>query len=200
MNQHGYVESFTEKPQIKESDPRFINTGVYLFEPHVLERIPSGRPVSLEREIFPWLLKNGGKLAAYTACDYWMDIGTQEKYLQLHKDIFDGKYRILDKDFSHDAIWGQCKTVGRNSKVQGPAYIGKNVRIGSGVVIGPYVCIDDGCHVEESLLWRNSMLKKNTYAYHTIITSRYQLNLSHGVVDIDSIQDIMPENSKRRGI
>ena len=45
--------SFLEKPRPEEIDTDLINAGLYVLEPEVLELIPPGRPVSIEREVFP---------------------------------------------------------------------------------------------------------------------------------------------------
>ena len=58
-----------------------INAGVYVLEPSILDRIPAGRPVSIERETFPALVAEGG-LYAMASDAYWVDAGTPAKYLE----------------------------------------------------------------------------------------------------------------------
>ena len=56
VNGKGRVLSFLEKPRPEEIDTDLINAGLYVLEPEVLELVPEGRPVSIEREVFPQLV------------------------------------------------------------------------------------------------------------------------------------------------
>ena len=67
-----------------------INAGTYVLEPSVLERIPPGRPVSLEREVFPDLVERRTLFAVATD-DYWIDAGRPELYLRANLDLVNGR-------------------------------------------------------------------------------------------------------------
>jgi NDP-sugar pyrophosphorylase family protein len=83
---HGRVLRFVEKPPPGEAPTDWINAGTYILEPSVLEDIPAGRAVSIERETFPGLLARAGKLYALPSAAYWLDIGTPAKYLEANAD------------------------------------------------------------------------------------------------------------------
>ena len=72
----GWVSSFEEKGS--HVGPGMINAGVYLLESKVLESIPSGRAVSLEREVLPSLINN--QLSGFPCQGKFIDIGTPETY------------------------------------------------------------------------------------------------------------------------
>jgi mannose-1-phosphate guanylyltransferase len=78
----GRVLRFVEKPPPGEAPTDWINAGTYVLEPSVLDDIPSGRAVSIERETFPGILARGGGLYALPSPAYWLDIGTPAKYLE----------------------------------------------------------------------------------------------------------------------
>ena len=82
----GRVLRFVEKPPPGEAPTDWINAGTYVLEPSVLDDIPSGRAVSIERETFPGLLTRGGRLYALPSPAYWLDIGTPAKYLEANAD------------------------------------------------------------------------------------------------------------------
>ncbi|HYC80263.1 MAG TPA: NDP-sugar synthase, partial [Solirubrobacterales bacterium] len=82
----GAVTEFREKSG--EVAPGAINAGAYVLERSLLERIPPGERVSIEREIFPRLVGEG--LYALPLAGYWMDFGTPERYLQATWDILEG--------------------------------------------------------------------------------------------------------------
>src|SRR5436305_443968 len=82
----GRVLRFVEKPPPGEAPTNWINAGTYVLEPSVLDDIPTGRAVSIERETFPGLLARGGRLFALPSPAYWLDIGTPAKYLEANTD------------------------------------------------------------------------------------------------------------------
>jgi mannose-1-phosphate guanylyltransferase len=77
----GMVQAFIEKPPAGQAPTNMINAGIYVLEPSVLEHIPSGRRVSVEREVFPALVE-GRSLYALASDALWTDMGTPEKYLE----------------------------------------------------------------------------------------------------------------------
>ena len=85
----GRVVAFVEKPPRDEAPTNLINAGTYVLEPAVLDRIPAGRRVSVERETFPALVEEG-TLYALGSDAYWLDTGTPDAYLQAHRDLLVG--------------------------------------------------------------------------------------------------------------
>jgi mannose-1-phosphate guanylyltransferase len=77
---NGRVLAFIEKPPPGEAPTNLINAGTYVLEPSVLDRIPGGRRVSIERDTFPSLVPDGG-LFAWPSDAYWVDAGTPATYL-----------------------------------------------------------------------------------------------------------------------
>src|SRR6202035_2711874 len=77
------------KPPRDKAPTNLINAGIYVIEREVLERIPAGRRVSVERETFPSLASEGS-LFALADDAYWLDTGTPEAYLRAHLDLLDG--------------------------------------------------------------------------------------------------------------
>ena len=84
---------FLEKPNADEITCNTINAGIYVLEPDTFDRIPKDTPWSIERSFFPSLIERGETFVAYVYRGYWIDIGTPEKYMQVHRDIMDGRYR-----------------------------------------------------------------------------------------------------------
>jgi len=177
-DEKGYALSFKEKPQPHEITSNYINAGVYVFEPEVLKEIPSGRVVSVEREVFPSLLQKGYKIAVFKNSSYWMDIGTPEKYFQAHKDIMTGKCKIHEIDFSCQEIYKGCNVnILSTAKVSGPVYIGDHVEIGAHASIGPYTVIGNrskigaGSKVMGSIVWDNVEIGSGARLYNSIVAS-----------------------------
>jgi mannose-1-phosphate guanylyltransferase len=85
----GRVEAFIEKPPRESAPTNRINAGTYVLEPSVLNRIPDGRRVSIERETFPAMVADG-TLYGYATDDYWLDTGRPDQYLRANLDLLDG--------------------------------------------------------------------------------------------------------------
>ncbi|MFV1992112.1 MAG: NDP-sugar synthase, partial [Acidimicrobiales bacterium] len=85
-DENGRVLQFVEKPPPEEAPTHYINAGTYVLEPSVLDVIPAGRAVSIERETFPYLVDSGG-LFANQSDAYWIDTGTPETLLQANFDM-----------------------------------------------------------------------------------------------------------------
>lgn len=178
----GYAVSFVEKPVQEQISSNFINAGIYIFEPEILKEIPIDSVVSVEREIFPKLLAKGHKIVVYKDGSYWMDIGTLEKYMQVHKDIMDRKCKMIDCGFNSSNIsLGKNVIIHSDSKIIGPAYIGDNVEICakaiiSHSVIGNNVSIGIGSRVLGSILWNDIDISSDVRLMNTVVTSNCYIN------------------------
>lgn len=84
----GVVTAFLEKTQDPPTDQ--INAGCYVFKREVIDRIPRGRPVSVEREVFPGLLSAGLRVCGYVDATYWRDMGTPEDFVRGSSDLVRG--------------------------------------------------------------------------------------------------------------
>jgi NDP-sugar pyrophosphorylase family protein len=72
------VRAFNEKGA---SGPGLINAGVYVLSEAVLEMIPAGRCISLERDVFPQAAKANSVVGLPFSVPF-LDIGTVESYAQ----------------------------------------------------------------------------------------------------------------------
>ena len=86
----GRVERFVEKPPADQAGPGHVNAGTYVFEPGCSTASPTGRRVSVEREVFPGIVADRA-LYAFPSPAYWTDTGTPAQYLQAQLDIVAGR-------------------------------------------------------------------------------------------------------------
>lgn len=178
FNSDGYATSFTEKPKPGEEKSDSINAGIYVFEPKILDLIPARKVVSIEKDIFPVLVKKGYKIAVYRESSYWIDIGTPEKYMQAHEDIFSGLCRVQENDFSRYKVFGYNNVqIHSTARVIGPVWFGKNVRIGANVTIGPNVVTGNnfetgrGCTIQDSVIWNEVSVGSGVNISRSVVTS-----------------------------
>ncbi len=177
-----YAKSFTEKPEPSEVKSNYINAGIYIFEPNVLKEIPEEQAVSIERETFPLLLKKDYPIAVYKTDAYWMDIGTSEKYNQVHQDILDGRCHLPEvKDENQNIFIGENTTIHATAKIIGPVYIGENAKIGAYSTIGPNTVIGNGCRVGisnviiDSIVWDKMSIQNNSTFSSIILSSGFMV-------------------------
>jgi NDP-sugar pyrophosphorylase family protein len=155
----GRVTSFVEKPLREAAPTNEINAGTYLLEPQVLDAIPSGLAVSIERETFPALLARGLPLYSYVTDDYWLDVGRPAQYLQAHFDVLDGKL-ALDSPGGGVAERGTFYVTNAHSprNIVAPSFIGDGVTIDPSAIVGPYAVLGAGCHVGPQATVRDAVL------------------------------------------
>jgi mannose-1-phosphate guanylyltransferase len=124
----GRVEAFLEKTAGPAPTNR-INAGAYLLEREVIESIPPGRAVSIEREVFPELVGHG--LYGYAAAGYWVDIGTPRRYLEGTWDLLAGVVpsTLPDRDETGSLVYEGGLTSGAHIGPQ--AVVGRHCSIGT---------------------------------------------------------------------
>lgn len=84
----GAVTAFLEKSPDPPTDQ--VNAGSYVFKREVIEAIPKGRALSVEREVFPKLLSDGLKVCGYVDATYWRDMGTPDDFVRGSADLVRG--------------------------------------------------------------------------------------------------------------
>ncbi len=156
IGKEGDILDFLEKPKPEEIDTDLINAGAYVLEKEVLGLIPAQENVSIERQIFPQLIGRG--LYAWEDRNYWLDIGTPERYLQATYDIIEQRVdsgEVLGESGTiHDGsdngsgqvVVGDSAEVSSNVRLVGPSSIGSGCEIGAGVLIERAV-LHDNCRI-----------------------------------------------------
>ena len=160
----GRITRFLEKPKPEEVTTNMINAGTYVLEPDILAQIPPQAKVSFEYQVFPQLLAQGKPVYAFTSAAYWIDMGTPEKYLQLHRDLLGGQSRQYALPPDKDVLIDEPCDIHPTARIKGPVVIGGNCTIGREVRINGPVVMGEGCTIgedsviEDSVLWQNVRL------------------------------------------
>ncbi|HNM84370.1 MAG: NDP-sugar synthase [Mycobacterium sp.] len=152
----GRVTAFLEKTQDPPTDQ--INAGCYVFDRAIIDRIPRGREVSVEREVFPNLLSDGVKMCGYVDATYWRDMGTPEDFVRGSADLVRG---IAPSPALGDRR-GESLVHDGASVAPGALLIGGTV-VGRGAEIGPGARLDgavifDGAKVEAGSVIERSII------------------------------------------
>src|SRR5262245_13395927 len=144
----GNVMRFVEKPSPDQVTTHNINAGIYVLEPDTFDRIPSEVAWSIERSYFPSLVERQEAFVAYVYDGYWIDIGTPDKYLQVHRDIMDGRYSAPPFDGAPKQPWvSPGARLDEGVEIQGPCFVDEGVVIKTGTKVLPYSVIGRQTHV-----------------------------------------------------
>ena len=137
------IVDFQEKPAPGTAISDLINAGVYVFQPELLDHIPSG-VVSLERQVFPKILDR--RMHGYRFKGYWVDCGTPESYLRAQSELLE---HGRSKDQAHN----------ERSQVIGKNYLDRAKL--TECVVGPHVCALPGSSVGKGSIVERSVLMEN---------------------------------------
>jgi len=160
------IERFVEKPTRAKASSNLINAGVYALSPEIFKCIPAGRRVSIEREIFPTLARDG-KLFGYRFGGQWIDIGEPSDFMK-------GNRLLLDSEFPNSHI-AKSADVHEGAQVTNPVTVGEHTRIGDRSKIGPHVSLSDnvdvgkGVHMQNSVVFPGAVVSDSSSVEGTII-------------------------------
>jgi len=142
LHEDDSVKEFVEKPSADEIDTNLISAGAYVLERDVVDLIPPGRNVSIEREIWPRLVGDG--LYGFPADAYWLDIGTPDRYLQGTFDILEGKVSTAVSERLGPGFVAVADGVHNAGRVVPPAIVEQGCEIGEGAHVGSLVVLGRG--------------------------------------------------------
>lgn len=156
------VQAFVEKPPPGTEPSNLINAGTYVMEPSVVERIASGRKVSVERETFPALAADAALFGAVSDV-YWIDAGTPAAYLTANLDLIDGT-RATEPAVAADA------------RVDDAAKV-------SHAVVGPGAVVEAGAVVEDSVVMGGATISAGASVRSSIVGVGAVVGADASVVD-----------------
>jgi mannose-1-phosphate guanylyltransferase len=163
---NGRVTAFLEK--MDNPITNSINAGCYVFHPSVLDRIPLGEVVSIERETFPALVESGRPVFGYKEQAYWLDVGTPAALFKGSRDLIEGDFHAMAGcDIDATAVITGKSSLGKDVKVGASARIDDCI-IGDGVVIGEGVEISH-CFVFHGTHLAAGLTKSRHYLSSSII-------------------------------
>jgi mannose-1-phosphate guanylyltransferase len=185
----GLIQSFQEKPQPSEAKSTLASTGIYIFEPEVLQRVPSGKVYDIGAELFPQLVAEKLPFYVQNRPFNWIDIGRVSDYWSVLQRVLKGEVADMKMPGKEvrPGVW-----VGLNTsipwdkvRIEGPVYIGSSVRIEPGAtIIGPAwighgSAIRSGAKVTRSILFEYTRIAADMH-FNEMIVSRHYCVDRHG--------------------
>jgi mannose-1-phosphate guanylyltransferase len=182
----GRIQSFQEKPKPAEAKSTLASTGIYIFEPEVLKKIPSGKVYDIGSELFPQLVAEKAPFYVQNRPFNWIDIGRVSDYWSVLQQAIGGKIPDLSMPGKEvkPGVW-----VGLNVSIPwdkvnitGPVYIGSSASIEPGAtIVGPAwigngSVVRGGASVTRSVLFEYTRVAAGTHFKDMIVTRHYAVD------------------------
>lgn len=157
-----YEPTEEEKRQVaafagrKSADIDYINAGIYILDPEIVQSIPTGRPVSVERETYPSLIASKGDIFGYAPEGFWLDIGHPEQYLAANLAVAGHLVSSTAPHFNR----GLNVCINEKATVDEVTVLGSNVTIGSGTSIMESIILND-CDIADNCTFEGVICEEN---------------------------------------
>jgi mannose-1-phosphate guanylyltransferase len=183
---NGRITQFQEKPKQEEALSNFISTGIYIFEPEVIDLIPSGVEFDIGSQLFPLLAEKGMPFYAQRRPFNWLDIGSVSDYWEVLQNVLTGEVNHMDVPGIQiePGLWVGLNTSidWEGTTIQGPVYIGSGVRIEAGsTIIGPtwighgsHIC--EGAEIVRSVLFEYTRVLNDVTLHEMIVFKDYSID------------------------
>ncbi|MEM8641596.1 MAG: NDP-sugar synthase [Cyanobacteria bacterium P01_G01_bin.54] len=217
----GQVKAFQEKPSVDEALSTMINTGIYIFEPEIMDYIPPKTIFDIGGDLFPLLVEKNAPFYAVAMDFEWVDIGKVPDYWHAIRGVLTGDIKnvaIPGKEVKPGVHTGLNVAVNWDKvDIQGPVYIGGMTRIEDGAtiigptMIGPSCHICQGATVDNSVIFEYSRLGEGVRLIDKLVFGRYCVDKNGAAIDVraaaldwlitDTRQDPpIPDHSERKDI
>ncbi len=160
IDEDGNIRGFQEKPDPKEAISTLANTGIYVFEPEVLEYVPEDTFFDFAKDVFPRFLENGERFVGYQGNFYWSDIGTLQAYREAQYDVLSGKVRVkVPGEKRGESLWvGEYAQIHPSASLEGYVVVGRDAVIGRDVSLSGDVTVGSDCWIRPGVTIKNSIL------------------------------------------
>jgi mannose-1-phosphate guanylyltransferase len=157
----GRVTAFLEKTP--EPVTNAINAGCYVFTRRVIDQIPAGRAVSVERETFPALLRDGALVLGFADPGYWLDVGTPESFVRGSCDLVLGRLSssVLPGPTGESLVLPGAR-VADGAVLSGGTTVGASAVVCAGARVDGSVLLD-GAVVGEGAIVRGSVVGRGAH-------------------------------------
>lgn len=208
LAEDGFVEHFLEKPGPEETSSHLVNAGILMLDPAVLERIPSGRFFSFEKDLLPAMVKDRDPLYGYFDGGYWLDTGRPRDYLDANRHVLEGRIDWSPAgERADDGLWLGERVWLDEATVIKPAALGDNVMLGPGVqlfgrtVLGDSVTVEASAELEDCVLFDGVTVGEHAEIINSIVCAGARVG--NGVVLRDAIvgaQAMIGDGNELRGV
>lgn len=204
----GRIKSFQEKPKKEEALSNKVSTGIYIFEPEVIDLIPANTVFDIGSDLFPLLVEKGVPFFAQNRTFKWIDIGTVTDYWSVLQNVMMGSVAHMDIPGIQieEGLW-----VGLNTRIdwegtviEGPVYIGAGTHVEAGAkIIGPtwighgsHIC--SGAELVRSVLFEYTRVAPGVSLEEKIVFKDYSVDRTGKMVHVSELESNPWGNARDR--
>lgn len=190
------ILAFQEKPSIEEALSTQINTGIYIFEPQIIDYIPAGQEYDIGSELFPKLVELDLPFYAVNMDFEWIDIGKVPDYWEAVRSVLKGEVKNVEipgKEVQPGVYTGLNVSVNwEKVDITPPVYIGAMTHIEDGAkivgptMIGPNCWICEGATVDNSVIFEYSRLGSGVRLVDKLVFGRYCVDKNGIAIDVQA--------------
>ncbi|MDO8178866.1 MAG: NDP-sugar synthase [Undibacterium sp.] len=182
-SEDGRVRSFQEKPSRENALSNMASTGIYIFEPEIINLIPAGTSFDIGSQLFPLLINYGIPFFAQKGAFNWLDIGTISDYWSVLQNVMRGEVaemKIPGTEIAEGIRAGLNTRIDwQGTVIEGPVYIGSGCHIESNCkIIGPtwighgsHLCA--GSEVVRSVLFNYTRVLPDVHLNELVVFGNY---------------------------
>ena len=190
------ILSFQEKPSVEEALSTKINTGIYIFEPEIIDYIPPNQKYDIGGELFPHLVELNLPFYAVNMDFEWIDIGKVPDYWEAIRAVLKKQVKNVEipgKEVKPGIYTGVNVCVNWDKvDIKGPVYIGAMTHIEDGAkitgpaMIGPNCWICEGATVDNSVIFEYSRLGTGVRLVDKLVFGRYCVDKTGTSIDVQA--------------
>ncbi len=180
LESDGRIREFQEKPAKGTERSKLVNTGIYVFEPAIFDRIPAETFYDFGKQVFPELLADGLPFyGMHLEGAYWRDVGTPDEYRRATADVLDG--RVVISGARATGVPSGVR-VPADARIDANVRIGDRVTLGNGVrIVGPSVVgddavLEDGAALERTIVWNRARIGARATLRDAIVGEGYTVD------------------------
>ncbi len=178
LEENGRIVDFQEKPKVGTERSKLVNTGVYVFEPSVLDRIPADTFYDFGNDVFPQLQRERANFYGMEMPGaYWRDIGNPVEYRHATNDVLAGVVKLVGSAQANGHA--ASATIASDARFEGDVHVGSGAVIESGAhlvgpsVIGDRVVVGTRARIERSIVWHDSRIGADASLSDSIVGIDY---------------------------
>ncbi|MBJ7900372.1 MAG: NTP transferase domain-containing protein [Cyanobacteria bacterium RI_101] len=195
-DEDGRIKAFQEKPSVEAALSDQINTGIYIFEPEIIDYIPSNQEYDLGSQLFPQLVEKKAPFYAVNMDFEWVDIGKVPDYWEAVRGVLLREIKNVEIPGieARPGVFTGINVAVNWDKVniQGPVYIGGMTRVEDGAtiigpsMIGPSCWICSGAVVDNSVIFEYSRLGPGVRLVDKLVFGRYCVDKTGAAIDVQA--------------
>jgi NDP-sugar pyrophosphorylase family protein len=196
------VKRFAEKPKPKECFSDLVSLGLYVFEPDVLDLIPSNKEYDFAKDLFPDLLRRNLPIYGFQTRAFWVDVGHVDGYIKATRWVLRSMTRHISPQVEtrgsdiKGTVWVESDVrIRPGTTINGPAIIENGSTIHSDAYIGPGTVLKNGVEIgsqsrlHAAIIFENTELRSETTLRRCVVAEECTIGSK---VRIDELSIVGP--------